>query len=114
MDATVELRIAEDPSALAEIAAQEGLAVTRAAVAAHGRVPVAPGGGPPRRASYTLLAWPPLAVQMPWDRTVVFFGDERGVPPDHTDSNYGMAHAALLTRVPIPPERISRIPGEGA
>jgi len=114
MDATAELRIAEDPSALAEIAAQEVLAVARAAVAAHGRFTVALAGGSTPRATYTRLAQPPLAAQMPWDRTVVFFGDERGVPPDHADSNYGMARGALLSRVPIPLERIFRIPGEGA
>ena len=88
--------------------------VARAAVAAHGRFTVALAGGSTPRATYTRLAQPPLAAQMPWDRTVVFFGDERGVPPDHADSNYGMARAALLSRVPIPPERIFRIPGEGA
>src|SRR5258707_3143224 len=92
MDATAELRIAEDPSALAEIAAQEVLAVARAAVAAHGRFTVALAGGSTPRATYTRLAQPPLAAPMPWDRTVIFFGDGPGVPPGHADSNYRLAH----------------------
>jgi 6-phosphogluconolactonase len=49
---------------------------------------------------------------MPWDRTWIFFGDERGVPPDHPDSNYRMANEALLSKVPIPSKQIARIRGE--
>jgi len=114
MDATSEIRVVADPSALAEIAAQEVLEIARAAVAARGRFTVALAGGSTPRATYQRLAQPPLAAQMPWDRTVVFFGTSGGVPPDHADSNYGMAHAALLSRVPIPPDRVFRIPGESA
>ena len=115
MDATTpEIRIANDPSALAEIAAQEVLEIALAAVAARGRFTVALAGGSTPRATYERLARPPLSARMPWDHTVVFFGDERGVPADHADSNYGMAHRALLSRVPIPADRVFRIPGETA
>lgn len=47
-----------------------------------------------------------------WDRTHVWFGDERCVDPDHPDSNYRMANAAMLGRVPIPAEQIHRMRGE--
>lgn len=112
MDAPFEIRIADDPVSLADIAAHEVVNVARAAVAARGRFAVALAGGSTPRATYRRLAQPPLATQMPWDRTLVFFGDERGVPPTHEDSNYGMAHSALLAHVPIPPERVLRIRGE--
>jgi len=114
MDARFELRIADDPAALADIAAREIVEVARAAVAARGRFTVALAGGSTPRATYRRLAQPPLAAQMPWDRTLVFFGDERGVTPDHEQSNYGMAHAALLAHVPIPPHHVFRIAGESA
>jgi 6-phosphogluconolactonase len=42
----------------------------------------------------------------------VFWGDERCVPPDHPDSNYGMASRALLEPVEIPSENVHRILGE--
>jgi len=112
MDAPFEIRIADDPVSLAEIAAHEVVNVARAAVAARGRFTVALAGGSTPRATYRRLAQPPLATQMPWDRTLVFFGDERGVPPTHADSNYGMAHSALLAHVSIQPERVFRIRGE--
>src|SRR5437667_12359456 len=104
--ATPEIRIVNDPSALAETAAQEVLEVARAAVAARGRFTIALAGGSTPRESYRRLAEPPLAAEMPWDRALVFFGDERGVPPDHPESNYGMARAALLSHVPIPSDQI--------
>jgi 6-phosphogluconolactonase len=114
MDVTPEIRIADDPDALAEIAAREVLEVARAAVAARGRFTVALAGGATPRDTYARLAQAPLSTEMPWDRTFVFFGDERGVPPDHPDSNYGMARTSLLAQVAIPADRVFRIPGEGA
>jgi 6-phosphogluconolactonase len=42
----------------------------------------------------------------------VFFGDERCVPPDHADSNFRMAHEALLAHVPIPETHVHRIEAE--
>ncbi|MBN1143895.1 MAG: 6-phosphogluconolactonase [Bacteroidales bacterium] len=34
-----------------------------------------------------------------WDRLHFFFADERCVPPDHRDSNYGMANKSLFSRI---------------
>ncbi|HEV8586492.1 MAG TPA: 6-phosphogluconolactonase [Methylomirabilota bacterium] len=114
MDGVPEIRIAADPDALAEIAAHEVLEIALAAVAARERFTVALAGGSTPRETYERLARPPLSERMPWARTVVFFGDERGVPPAHAESNYGMAERALLSRVPIPADRVHRIPGEHA
>jgi 6-phosphogluconolactonase len=36
----------------------------------------------------------------------VWWSDERVVPPDHPDSNEGMARRALLDRVPVPEEQV--------
>ena len=41
-----------------------------------------------------------------------FWGDERCVPPDHPQSNYGQARRALLDQVPAPAENIHRVRGE--
>jgi len=45
-----------------------------------------------------------------WDRVSIFWGDERYVPWDDPESNYGMAERTLLTHIPIPGENIFPIP----
>ncbi|MGY8691267.1 MAG: 6-phosphogluconolactonase, partial [Verrucomicrobiales bacterium] len=48
----------------------------------------------------------------PWEKTVITFGDERCVGPDHERSNYKMAQEALLSHVPIPANQVLRMEGE--
>ena len=57
---------------------------------------IALAGGRTPRALYERLS----EHDLPWEKIDVWFGDERGVPLDHPDSNEGMARAALLDRVP--------------
>jgi 6-phosphogluconolactonase len=35
-------------------------------------------------------------ANVPWEQMSLFWGDERAVPPDHPDSNYGLAERLLL------------------
>jgi 6-phosphogluconolactonase len=70
------------------------------------------GGSTPRRL-YELLATPEIASRLPWSRAHWFWGDERFVRHDHPDSNYGMARAAFLSRVPVPADNVHAIPTEG-
>lgn len=49
---------------------------------------------------------------IPWSRISLFWTDERAVPPEDSESNYGMAKSNLLERVPIPGNQIYRIEGE--
>lgn len=48
----------------------------------------------------------------PWQLVHFFWSDERCVPPDDQESNYGMAKAKLLDRLKIPSGNIHRIRGE--
>lgn len=50
--------------------------------------------------------------QVNWPGVLVFWVDERCVPPDDSESNYGRARSLLLDNVEIPPENIFRIKGE--
>src|SRR5215469_8855961 len=70
------------------------------------------GGSTPKRL-YQLLAAAPLVDQMPWDRVHLFFGDDRFVPPDDPNSNFGMAREAMIAHVPIPPGNVHGIPFKG-
>lgn len=69
------------------------------------------GGSTPKRA-YELLASREFSRRIDWPRVEIFFGDERCVAPEHPESNYAMAKAALMDRVPIPGDNIYRMKGE--
>jgi 6-phosphogluconolactonase len=109
MPSPPEIRILKNPEELFEAAAAEFAAQASAAVRARGRFTVALSGGSTPRRLYSLLATKP---DISWDKICFFWGDERHVPPDHPDSNYRMAHEALLSKVPVRPENIFRIHGE--
>jgi len=70
------------------------------------------GGSTPRRLHALLAGDAVFRDQIPWERVHFFWGDERHVPPDHPDSNYRMADATLLSKVPIPEVNIHRIRAE--
>ncbi len=70
------------------------------------------GGSTPRRLFEILAAEP--AGALPWDRTHLFWGDERCVPPEHRDSNFHMTREALLARVSPPAAQVHRLRGEEA
>jgi len=48
----------------------------------------------------------------PWEYVHFFWGDERCVPPDNLESNYGMTRRILLDKIDIPSLNIHRIKGE--
>jgi 6-phosphogluconolactonase len=66
------------------------------------------GGSTPRQ-TYELLSADANAEQMPWQQSHFFWGDERWLPANHPESNYCMAHEALLSRVHVPPNNIHQI-----
>lgn len=100
--------------AASEAAARDFVDLAREAVASHGRFSVALSGGSTPRRLYQLLAAAPYRGQVAWERVEFFWGDERAVPPDHPDSNYGLAAAALLGTLNLLPQRIHRIQAERA
>jgi 6-phosphogluconolactonase len=101
-----------DAEAVSRAAAQDLVEVARAAIAARGRFCVALSGGSTPRRMYEILSESPRWARLEWDRVEFFWGDERAVAPDHADSNYGAAAAALLRPLGIAPERVHRIQGE--
>jgi 6-phosphogluconolactonase len=78
----------------------------------RGQFTFALSGGSTPKALYELLADEPWRSQMPWQKVIIPFGDDRAVPPDDPRSNYRMAAQALLSHVGIPPENIWRWRGE--
>ena len=101
MPSQPELRVFDTPPDLFRAVASEFATLASAAVQSNGRFCVALSGGSTPRNFYQLLASNAF-LNLPWDKTYFFFGDERNVPPDHSDSNYRMAKEALLWKVPEP------------
>jgi len=82
------------------------------AIGERGRFTVALAGGGTPRPVYARLATADYRDRVDWSRVLVFFGDERCVPPDDPQSNYLMVRTALLDQVPLPAANIHRIRGE--
>jgi 6-phosphogluconolactonase len=93
-------------------AAQEVLQRAEAAVARREQFTLALSGGSTPRGLYELLVSDEYRARIPWRRAHFFWGDERSVPPDHPDSNFGMVRSAMLSKVEVPAENIHRIEAE--
>lgn len=106
------VRIFDEPDELDEAAAERIARAGERAVLERGRFLLLLTGGSTVRPVYERLADEPWRSAVAWEAVEVFFTDERCVAPDHPDSNFAMASAALLDRVPIPCERIHRMRGE--
>ncbi len=100
------LQIFENKAQLSTAAATFFVKAAREAVQQRGRFTVALTGGSSPDLLYTLLTQPPYAGQVPWDKTYVFWGDERWVPLTDELSNARMAQETLLGKVPVPAEQI--------
>jgi 6-phosphogluconolactonase len=87
-----KLEVLKDGQALAQRAAA---IVAERMAAARGPFRLVLAGGSTPRQTYEVLAGRGLK----WDRTEIFFGDERFVPPDDRQSNYRMARETLLSRI---------------
>jgi 6-phosphogluconolactonase len=82
------------------------------AVADRGAAHVALAGGTTPRGLYQILARGAASDNVPWQNVEVLFSDERDVPQDDVDSNYGMAQRELLDHLPILVGRVHPMPAD--
>jgi len=82
----------------------------RAALAERDQFRIALSGGNTPRPVYTEFAR--IARDLPWDRVLFTFGDERCVPPDDPQSNFRMARESLFVLGAVPQKSIARMRGE--
>jgi len=108
----MSVAIYPDIDTLSHEAARYVVRVASEAITTHGRFTLALAGGSTPKKLYGLLASAPYRDQIDWARTEIFWSDERCVPPDSEDSNYHLAHEALLSKVPLPPSQIHRMPAD--
>jgi 6-phosphogluconolactonase len=102
--------IKRDISELAEASADIVISCAKESVSKRGRFVPAVSGGSSPRPLYRLLAEGPYVRKMPWNKTHIFWVDERCVPVKDPASNYGTAKGDLLDKVPIPTAQIHPMP----
>jgi 6-phosphogluconolactonase len=84
------------------------LAKARDAISERDQFRIALSGGNTPRAVYAELA----KRDMPWQKFLFTFGDERCVPPQSEQSNFKMAREALFQPALVPDSSILRMRGE--
>ncbi len=104
------LHIHKDPAAIAERVAHYIAQLCEEAIAERGVFTIALSGGNTPLPLYRLLAASDWADRIPWEKIVIYWGDELCVHPDDPNSNYGQAREELLQHVPV--TRYYRMKGE--
>lgn len=102
-----------DPAAVALATADRFVEAARAAIDERGIFRVALSGGSTPKQVYPLLLEPERREAVDWRRVELFWGDERSVPPDHPESNFGVAWGMLISQLPdVRSDRVHRMPAE--
>lgn len=107
-----EIQIQQDAAEVAAAAAALFLELSLGCIKKSGSFSVALSGGTTPELLFKLLAAEPFKKSIQWEKVHLFWGDERCVPPDHRDSNYGLAFRSLISKIKIPTENIHRMTGE--
>lgn len=70
---------------------------------------IALSGGSTPAILYERLSHPPFVETIQWENLHLFWGDERCVPSDHSESNFRMVQDVLLSKIDCPEENIHRV-----
>lgn len=81
-------------------------------IARQDRFTVALSGGSTPKAIYKALTQPENRTRIDWSKVLLFWSDERAVPPSETESNYRMAMDAGLKELPLRKDHIFRMHAE--
>ena len=84
--------------------------IAKKSILDRGRFVVAVSGGSTPRAMHGRLSKEPYLSDAFWQKTHIFWVDERMVDFDHPDSNFGTARKDLLEKIPIPFDQIYPMP----
>ena len=102
-----------DPEAVALATADRFVDAAHRAIEERGIFRVALSGGGTPQQVYPLLLEPERRDVVDWGNVEFFWGDERSVPPDDPEANFGVAYRMLLSQLPgARPDRIHRMQAE--
>ena len=106
----LSLHVAPDEQAMAAEAARFLASLAGEAIGQRGVFTLALSGGKTPVPLFRLLASPAWSQAIGWNKTEVYWVDERCVKPECEDSNYSLARRELLAKVEI--TRYYRMKGE--
>lgn len=106
-----EIRIFPTPVLLAESLAVELVRIIKSHESSGAPVSIALSGGNTPELLFSIMG-KNFSDSSFWKVVHFFWVDERCVPPEDTESNFGMAKSALLDKILIPGTNIHRIKGE--
>jgi len=104
------LKIYPHKQLLAEVLARDFTALAENILTAKGEVSIALSGGSTPDLFFKAIA--ELQPALDWKAFRFFWVDERCVPPDHPESNFGSAYREFLLPLSVPEESWFRIRGE--
>jgi 6-phosphogluconolactonase len=107
-----KLEVLPDAEAVSQAAADQFIAASAESIEERGAFMVSLAGGSTPGGAYQRLAEAHLAPLINWRKVHLFWSDERGVPPDHPESNYRMARDSFIEKVPVPQANVHRIQTE--
>jgi 6-phosphogluconolactonase len=102
--------IVSNSNQLAEKGAKMFCEIAKKSISDRGRFVVAVSGGSTPRAMHVRLSQDPYISDAFWQKTHIFWVDERMVDFAHPDSNFGTARKDLLGKIPIPVNHIYPMP----
>lgn len=106
------LQIYPNLETLSQAAATLLAALATRSLAARGSFYIAISGGSTPGRLYQILAQEPYHNKVFGRQTHIFWCDERIVPPNHTESNFGQVYEILFSKVDLPANCLHRIHGE--
>lgn len=105
------IKIYDTPEILAESFAEEFFLKVKSLSEKSDRVSIALSGGTTPKLFFKVLA-EKYKDKIDWQKTHFYWVDERCVPPDDPESNFGMTNEFLFSHISIPSQNIQRIRGE--
>jgi 6-phosphogluconolactonase len=112
VDGSRRVLVFKDYNAIGAFLLRKWQEISADAVRRRGSFAVALSGGGTPRDFYRRLAG--HKGNLPWDKTHIFFVDERFVPEIDSDSNYRMIRETLLRDVPVSPGHVHPISTAGS
>jgi len=106
------MRIYDDPKTLAAEFAKEIAAFINNAADQNRKVNIALSGGSTPKQVFETLVMYQKENRVKWTFAEFFWGDERCVPADHPESNFGAANTLLFQQIIIPTQNLHPVCGQ--